>query len=273
VLLNDTQHIIAILTNPAVANENIKHPAFKRKADSTSRFLSPRSLSSATMLSYGIHVLSVIPFKPSRRSSPEQSSSYTRGHKSDAMRSPIARHVRFRKCARHEPSSASSFSTTRTIVLSVSATQLPPHRIPQRTLRYRQPASLWNLLICANSNSQPPSKVLPCLLILRVNRNPERKTEDGSKENEKRKGKSKRRAGSQGLGPELRRDAMLNTRRQLRTTNGRSRLASRHPSCIISNRHIPRLEPPLSHSKQRTGTLPNRNKTALFICRGLGDFR
>ena len=159
--------------------------------------------------------------------------------------------------------------------------------------------------IRTKTRSQTRQRVLPCFLTLRVNRNPERKTED-SKENENRKGKVKVKGGQEvrAFGSELRRDAMLTTRRQPRITNGRSLLASRHPSichpesirpeCVedlgtrhrplhflrscsfssrISNRHTAPIRNAVSHSKQRTGTLSNRNKTALFICRFWGDFR
>ena len=152
--------------------------------------------------------------------------------------------------------------------------------------------------------------MLPCFLILRVNRNPERKSENRSKrkkEEKKKRRKRKRELGGQevrGLGPELRRDAMLTTRRQSRITTGRSLLASRHrsichpesirPGCMkdlgvthpplhflrsrsfssrISNRHTAPIRNAVSHSKQRAGILSNRNKTTLFVCRVFGDFR
>ena len=143
------------------------------------------------------------------------------------------------------------------------------------------------------SESQPRKKV-------RKQKQKKKRKKEEKKKKEKRIG----RAGSQGLGPELRRDAMLTTRRQPRITNGRSLLASRHrsichpesirPGCMkdlgvthpplhflmsrsfssrISNRHTAPIRNAVSHSKQRAGTLSNRNKTTLFVCRVFGDFR
>jgi glycerol kinase len=99
-----------------------------------------------------------------------------------------------------------------------------------------------------------------------VNRNPERKSEDRSKSKKERRKRNGEQEGwkSRAFGLELRRDAMLATRRQPRIAGSNSLIANLPLSRLISNRLCRRLEMPVTRSKQRPELFSNRRKSAPF---------